>query len=134
MLFRSGVFGTIEVDDAPGAGNGMFFRSSRLGMRDILDGTSKTLLVGERHGRLGGSTWAGVVTGAKAARIRIVGVADHTPNDRHHHFDDFTSNHPTGVHFLVGDGSVQRIDDTIDEGVYKALCTRAGGESAALPQ
>lgn len=128
-----GVFGTIEVDDAPAAGNGMFFRGSRLGMRDMLDGTSKTLLVGERHGRLGGSTWAGVVTGAKAARIRVVGVADHTPNDPHHHFDDFTSNHPTGVHFLVGDGSVHRIDDTIDEAVYKALCTRAGGETAALP-
>ena len=126
-----GVFGTQEIDDAPAAGNGMFFRNSRLGMRDMLDGTSKTLFVGERKSKLGSSTWTGVVAGAKAARPRVVGVADHTPNDPHHHFDDFTSNHPTGVHFLLGDGSVRRLDDTIDIGVYQALCTRAGGETNA---
>ena len=124
-----GVFGTIEVDDAPAAGNGMFFRNSRIGMKDMLDGSSKTLFVGERHSRLGSSTWTGVVTGAKASLARIVGVADHTPNDAHHHFDDFTSNHPTGVNFLLGDASVRRLDDTIDEAVYRAMCTRAGGES-----
>ncbi len=128
-----GVFGTIEVDDAPAAGNGMFFRSSRLGLKDMLDGTSKTLVVGERHSRLGGSTWTGVVPGAKAARIRLVGVADHAPNDPHHHFDDFTSNHPTGVNFLLGDASVRRFDDSIDVGVYQSLCTRAGGESVSVP-
>jgi len=127
-----GVFGTIEVDDAPAAGDGMFFRASRLGMKDMIDGSSKTLFVGERHSRLGGSTWTGVVTGAKAARIRVVGVADHAPNDSHHHFDDFTSNHPTGVNFLLGDASVRRFDDSIEVGVYKALWTRAGGESASV--
>jgi len=128
-----GVFGTFEVDDAPAAGDGMFFRNSRLGMRDMLDGSSKTFLVGERHSRLGSSTWTGVVAGAKAARPRVVGVADHTPNDPHHHFDDFTSRHPTGVHFLLGDASVRRFDDSIDIEVYRALCTRAGGEPTAVP-
>ena len=53
------------------------------------------------------------------------------PNHRGHHFDDFTSLHPTGVHFLSGDASVRRIDDAIDEAVYRALCTRAGGETVA---
>ncbi|MFM7075032.1 MAG: DUF1559 domain-containing protein [Planctomycetaceae bacterium] len=129
-----GVFGTIEVDDAPAAGDGMFFRNSRVGMRDMLDGTSKTLVVGERNSKLGASTWTGVVSGAKAAYPRVVGVADHTPNHADHHFDDFTSNHPAGVHFLMGDGSVHRLDDSIGIEVYQSLCTRAGGEATPLPE
>jgi hypothetical protein len=128
-----GVFGTLEVDDAPAAGDGMFFRNSRLGMKDMLDGSSKTLVVGERHSKLGGSTWTGVLLGAKASLPRVVGVADHAPNDPHHHFDDFTSNHPAGVNFLLGDASVRRFDDSIDVEVFKALCTRAGSEPAAIP-
>ena len=128
-----GVFGTLEVDEFPAAGDGMFFRNSRLGMKDMLDGSSKTLVVGERNSKLGGSTWTGVLLGAKASLPRIVGVADHAPNDPHRHFDDFTSNHPTGVNFLLGDASVRRFDDSIDVIVYQSLCTRAGGESAAIP-
>ena len=123
-----GVFGTMEVDDAPAAGDGIFFRNSRVAFRDILDGTSRTLMAGERHSRFGCSTWAGVVAGADEQRTRNVGIADHTPNHVDHHFDDFTSRHPSGVHFLLGDASVRRLNDAIDEAVYKALCTRAGSE------
>ena len=50
-----GVFGTLEVDEFPAAGDGMFFRNSRLGMKDMLDGSSKTLVVGERNSKLGGT-------------------------------------------------------------------------------
>jgi len=128
-----GVFGTLEVDECPAAGDGMFFRNSRLGMKHMLDGSSKTLVVGERNSKLGDSTWTGVVQGAKSARPRVVGVADHAPNDPHHHFDDFSSNHPAGVNFLLGDASVRRFDDSIDVIVYQSLCTRAGGETAAIP-
>lgn len=129
-----GLFGTIEADEAPAAGDGVFFRNSRIRLTDITDGTSKTIMAGERNARLGGSTWAGVIAGAKAQRVRNVGVGDHTPNHPEGHFDDFTSMHPSGVHFLFGDASVHRIGDGIDEAVYRALCTRAGGEStSALP-
>ena len=44
------------------------------------------------------------------------------------HFDDFSSFHVQGAHFLVGDGSVQRINNQIDLLVYQALVTRSGGE------
>jgi prepilin-type processing-associated H-X9-DG protein len=64
---------------------------------------------------------------------RVVGIADHAPNDRHQHFEDFSSLHPGGVHFLLGDGSVTRLNDTIDLGVYRAICTRAGGEAVNVP-
>ena len=124
-----GVFGTSEVDEAPAAGDGIFFRNSRTSFRDISDGASMTLMVGERHSKLGCSTWAGVVAGAKAQRVRNVGVADHTPNHSDSHFDDFTSKHPSGVQFLLGDASVRWLNNGIDEEVYKAICTRSGGET-----
>ncbi|NDC62780.1 MAG: DUF1559 domain-containing protein [Planctomycetia bacterium] len=126
-----GVHGTTEVDDVPAAGDGVFFRNSRVSIKQISDGSSKTIVIGERNSRLGGSTWAGVVAGAKAQRVRNVGIADHPPNDAEAHFDDFSSMHPSGVHFLFGDSSVRRIDDAIEPGVYRALCTRQGGESTA---
>ena len=123
-----GLYGTTEVDDAPADGNGIFFRNSRVGFKEMLDGSSKTIMVGERRSRLGCSAWAGVVVGAKAQRVRTVGVADHTPNHPEGHFDDFSSQHPAGAHFLFGDASVRRLNDAIDETVYQALCTRQGGE------
>ena len=82
-----------------------------------------TLILRERFPGRGGFT---------LVELLVVGVADHAPNDSHHHFDDFTSNHPTGVNFLLGDASVRRFDDSIEVEVYKALCTRAGGESASV--
>ena len=128
-----GVFGTEEIEDAPDNGNGTFFFQSRLSLADLSDGLSNTLIVGERQSRLGGSTWTGVINGANNAKARIVGIGDHTPNHKDHHFDDFTSKHPTGVHFLLGDGSVKRLNDSIHIEVYKALITRGGNEPAQLP-
>ena len=45
----------------------------------------------------------------------------------------FRSVHPGGVHFCSADGSVDLLADTISNVVYKALSTRAGGESARVP-
>lgn len=128
-----GVFGISEVEDAPGAGEGVFYFQSRTRFAEITDGLSNTVIVGERSAKLGNSVWAGVVQGANAAMARVVGIADHPPNHPDHHFDDFTSYHPGGVHFAFGDGSVQRLNDQIDMGVYQALCTRGGGESQTTP-
>ncbi len=128
-----GVFGTDEIEDAPAAGNGTFYFNSQLSLADMHDGLSNTLLVGERQSRLGGSTWTGVIAAANNGKARIVGIGDHAPNHKDHHFDDFTSKHPAGVHFLLGDGSVKRLSDTIDSEVYRALITRDGNEAAQLP-
>jgi prepilin-type N-terminal cleavage/methylation domain-containing protein len=123
-----GVFGTNEVEDEPAAGDGSFYFLSSTRFSDITDGLSNTLVVGERSGRFGGSLWQGVVPEANEAMVRVVGVGDHSPNHRDHHFDDFSSHHPGGVHFVGGDGSVRRIDDSIDVTIYRALLTRGGGE------
>ena len=128
-----GMFGTLEVEDAPSNGDGVFFHNSRVRFAEITDGLSNTLVIGERGVSYGNSVWAGVVDGAAEAMVRIVGVADHTPNHPSLHFDDFSSYHPSGVHFLVGDGSVRRFNNSIDVAVYQGLATRNGGETAQAP-
>ena len=128
-----GMFGTLEVEDTPSAGDGAFYHNSLTRFADITDGLSNTLIVGERGARLGGSLWQGVIEGANEPMVRVVGVADHTPNHADQHFDDFTSYHPGGVNFLLADGSVRRVDNTIQIGLYHALSTIAGGEPANAP-
>ena len=124
-----------EVEEEPAAGDGMFFRNSRVSTRHVTDGLSRTILVGERSSRMGSSSWPGVIVGAEAMRARVVASGDHVPNnDKVGHFDDFSSGHPTGVNFVFGDASTRFIGDDIDEDVFHALCTRAGGEPVASPR
>ncbi len=123
-----GMFGTFELEDAPYNGNGMFYGNSRLKFRDVTDGLSNTLMVGERSSRLGGSIWHGNIPEAAEPHARILGVADHGPNDPHGHFEDFGSYHTGGANFMRADVSVTFLSDSIDLNVYQAMATRNGGE------
>ncbi len=123
-----GMFGTFELEDAPFNGDGVFFGNSRTRFRDIRDGLSNTLMVGERDGRLGGSVWHGFVSEANEPAARVVGVADHAPNHPGGHFEDFRSYHTGGVNFLRADGSTRMYSQTMDQAVYQAMATVAGGE------
>ena len=121
----SGVFGTGAVEANPQAGNGTFFQNSRVSFRDIIDGQSNTLLIGERSSRLGSATWVGAVPGAYRGMARIVGAAGSVPNHVLNDFADFGSHHPFGANFAMADGSVRLIGDDIELSVYQALATRA---------
>ena len=139
-----GAFGTEELDgceEPPGTapvasngqcrGNGMFYHNSRVRMRDITDGTTNTYMIGERRTRpdLGWfSTWPGMVAEGEEAFQRILGSADHVPNDPVSHLDDFSSSHVGGAQFVLGDGSVRFISENIDHGLYQSLATIRGGE------
>lgn len=155
-----GCFGTTELHDCEGLasgqkcqGTGIFDHNGRYGMKDVIDGTSNTLMVGERAATLPGaehpnlSTWVGAVRGGEESLARILGIADHAPNSQyrrhdedhdghddhddghgHAHLDDFGSRHPAGTNFAFADGSVHLITETIDLTVYQSLATRAGGE------
>ncbi len=126
-----GMFGTFELEDAPYNGDGMFYGNSRIKFRDVTDGLSNTLMVGERCSRLGGSLWQGNIPEASEPHARILGVADHGPNDAHAHFEDFSSYHTGGVNFMRADVSVTFLSNSIDLRVYQAMATRAGGEVAS---
>jgi len=123
-----GVYGTQDIHDDLYQGDGLFYGNSRHRFRDILDGLSQTLMVGERDGRLGGSVWAGFIHDANAAAARVIGASDHPPNSPIGHFEDFRSYHPGGAQFILSDGSVRMLTESIDEDVYHALTTRANKE------
>jgi prepilin-type N-terminal cleavage/methylation domain-containing protein/prepilin-type processing-associated H-X9-DG protein len=123
-----GMFGTFELDNAPNGGDGIFYGNSHTKFRDIRDGLSNTLMVGERDSRLGGSVWHGYISGAVEPAARIVGVADHSPNHPGGHFEDFRSLHTGGVNFAKADGSVRMISQSIDQAIYQAMATIAGNE------
>jgi len=129
-----GMFGALhDIDEEPAQGDGIFFQNSKTAIKHILDGTSKTILLGERSSRLGCSTWAGVIEGAEAKRSRVLGSGDHPPNSSDH-FGDFSSGHSAGANFVFADASVHFLAESIDETVFRALCSRAGGEvTAELP-
>ena len=55
-----------------------------------------------------------------------------TPN--HQGADGFASLHPGGCQFLLSDGSVRFIKETLDPQVFRALATRAGGEIIGAEQ
>lgn len=122
------VFGTQEIEYSPYMSDGTFFGNSAIRLRDLRDGLSNTMIIGERSSRLGGSVWHGWIDGAAEPGARFLGVADHPPNSNIGHFEDFSSRHTSGIHIVFGDASTRMIPETIDMAVYRALCTRAGGE------
>jgi prepilin-type N-terminal cleavage/methylation domain-containing protein/prepilin-type processing-associated H-X9-DG protein len=138
-----GMFGTTE----PGVnGDGLFFRNGKIGLRDITDGTTQTIAIGERSHKLGDSTWVGSITGAVlfpedndgVGRPRpehssgmILGHAGERkgPGDTSGDVNTFHSLHAgRGVNFLFADGHVTFLKSTMDYKAYRALATRAGGE------
>lgn len=108
--------------------DGSFFHNSTIRFADILDGLSQTFVAGERSSKLDYSTWAGTVAGNDCAPGRILGTAQFPPNSPQSNTHDFSSQHPTGANFLLADGSVRLIPETIDQAVYRALMTRNGNE------
>jgi len=128
----SGVFGNIETTDDPFRGNGMFFGNSRIGFRNIRDGSSNTMLIGERRNDLAPLTWVGVIDGVDEPFARVVGATDNAPNGPGNGLQDFRSYHPGGVNVGLADGSVQFVTDTVSDDVFQALGTRSGGEVVNL--
>ena len=125
----SGVFGNITTNGDPQNGDGVFFGNSRLKLRDVFDGLSNTMIVGERRNDLGTVSWVGVVEGVSEPFARIVGATDHSPNSqRVGGFEDFRSYHTSGINAVFGDGSTQFIADTIDQTIFQAYGSIAGGE------
>ncbi|NDH94443.1 MAG: DUF1559 domain-containing protein [Planctomycetia bacterium] len=116
----------------PSEGNGTFVANTGLDkgiyFRHFTDGLSKTIAVGERDSRMGGSLWIGMAEGKSAAASRVVGVGEHMFNSADPHFEDFYSQHPSGINVVFADGHVAFISDSMTESVFQALATRSGGE------
>ena len=105
----------------------------RLGFKDALDGTSKTILLGELSWARANSyrTWIrGTHAGAKNVTYGIKIYDFVSPNV----WNDvsFGSEHPQGCHFLMTDGSVRFVNENVDMVAYRAAASRASGEVAQL--
>ena len=140
-----GMGGTLEISTYPDTNNGVLYRNSHVRMTDIGDGTSNTLAVGERCSlRSPQTTWVGAITqgvnppvnpaygneGPGTFCLTNTGspAEGRVPNNSLDHVEDTTSNHAQGVNFLLCDGSVRSLQNSINPVTWAALGTRAGGE------
>lgn len=130
--------------------NGLFFTISRVRFNHVPDGLSTTILGGELvlvpddlatpqrdwrgryyQGFLGGplfSTreppgWEDSLAGQ--CRNVTYAPCDQASGDVNIHARSY---HTGGAHHVLADGSVRMISNSVDESVYQALGTRAGGE------
>lgn len=133
--------------------NGVLFPGSRVRIAQITDGTSNTLMVGERtyifRDWLVGGDWRGSTGNftqlcmGSAKNIVYPINADHdefgySPQDPNAPSDasrsmmlndlEFASYHPSGANFLYVDGSVQWLSDETTLPILYALASREGGE------
>jgi prepilin-type N-terminal cleavage/methylation domain-containing protein len=140
----------------PKLANGVFFRNSKIRIKDITDGTSRTMLFAEQTPAHSDSTWVGVVPGAQTCPTpfySLAGCDEAAPQVEFHggpgldedppvikppndmfpgYVDESHSEHPGGCNILIADGGVHWAADTIDPTIWAAMATRAGGETEEI--
>ena len=127
--------------DASLIADGPFYRNSETRVKDITDGMSNTIFIGEHSSALSDKTWVGVVPGAythplitspengpdAAATLVLVhagpsgGELDitgfpiiHPINFPTYHVGQMFSEHPGGGNVGLGDGSVRFVSEDVD--------------------
>ena len=129
----------IDVDN-----NGVLFLNSSIRHRDIFDGISNTIFVGEVGDVPRGFGWA---SGTRATlRNMAGGIMNGTPplsagtggpdiagasGDKLLHVGGFRGTHYDSGNFAIGDGSVRQISRHVYRGILKNLANRADGELPA---
>jgi prepilin-type N-terminal cleavage/methylation domain-containing protein/prepilin-type processing-associated H-X9-DG protein len=136
-------------DVADPTGLGVFYRNSKTRLTDITDGTSQTVMIGDRAWADSQGIWAGAPSGAvlrpgvrnpwqlaTAPAPTLVLAHNNWINiktDADGGLDDFSSYHTGGVNLLFADGSVHFVASITADGptrwAFWAMGTRAGGET-----
>jgi prepilin-type N-terminal cleavage/methylation domain-containing protein/prepilin-type processing-associated H-X9-DG protein len=146
-----------ESDTFGPSGLGVFYRNSQTHFTDITDGTSNTILIGEKAWGNANGIWAGAINDAVCKRgpvnpcpgtgagsypaptlILSHSHLNNTTTDTDGGLDDFSSLHHGGSNILFGDGHVFLIRSipsdlpnggyTPDSIAFQALGTRARGD------
>ena len=149
--------GALDSPNNNGAGPlgqhaGIFYRNSATKIAAITDGTSNTIMVGERSHNLSYVTWvARSIDGWLGKTSPIEGGTDQfnpspeecwtqvlgpcgledglrTINNPEAHVEDYWSRHPGGANMLFADGSVHFLKSSINPLPWRAMATRSYGE------
>jgi prepilin-type N-terminal cleavage/methylation domain-containing protein/prepilin-type processing-associated H-X9-DG protein len=139
----------IGIITAPHLGNGLFIRNGALQFKDITDGASNTLAIGERAALFCQTPWVGAIdqgTVRTTPNAPVYQSSIHPPqlmmmsrvgfkplNDPWSEPYEFFTPHGAGMNALFADGSVHVIRDSISQDVFRAIATRAGNDDASLP-
>jgi hypothetical protein len=125
-------------------GSGMFWQNSHTCLKDITDGTSQTLAIGERGALFAQTPWAGSISqgscrttpGAPVFVSEIEGaptmvlarIGRRHLNDPYSEPYDFFSPHAQVVNFVFADASVHALTSAMDPAVLRALATMAAND------
>jgi prepilin-type N-terminal cleavage/methylation domain-containing protein/prepilin-type processing-associated H-X9-DG protein len=135
-------------DVAEPMGLGIFYRNSRTRLTDITDGTSQTVMIGDRSWVDSKSIWAGApssavmqpgprnswqtATGPAPCLVLAHNNYINIKTDADGGLDDFSGYHTGGVNLLLADGSVHIFRSITGDGQERrdfwAMGTRSGGE------
>jgi prepilin-type N-terminal cleavage/methylation domain-containing protein/prepilin-type processing-associated H-X9-DG protein len=156
--------GWMDSSQTPIQGTGVFYPNSRVAIADVSDGTSATLMIGERSRNLADAAWPGSFgsrtepaplctkagwpvqscvglmfllmgrTGPSSDIISGSIPGGSTPNYPAAGADNFWSRHPGGCNFSFCDGSVRFVKETVAPMVFTGLASRAGGEVIGADQ
>ncbi|SIN77223.1 prepilin-type processing-associated H-X9-DG domain-containing protein [Singulisphaera sp. GP187] len=156
--------GWLDTSKTPVKGAGVLYPNSRVAIAAVSDGTSTTLMIGERSRNLADASWPGsfgsladpaplctkpgrptqscvgmmfLLMGRSGPSSDIVSGSipgGNTPNAPGSGADGFASLHPGGCQFLLADGSVRFMRDAVAPTVFQALASRAGGEILGADQ
>jgi prepilin-type N-terminal cleavage/methylation domain-containing protein len=111
--------------------NGMTYQNSTVGMADITDGTTNTILMGETLDPNG--AWSSALTSCIRTNI------DRTLNkpillNGKNYYSYWMSRHPSQVNFINCDASVRVVNSSINKLVLNKLMTRNGGETISADE
>jgi prepilin-type N-terminal cleavage/methylation domain-containing protein len=124
---------------------GTFGANSKRGFRDMTDGSSNCIVVGERYtpiatstagAVLGDATWVGAIANSgTVGQAVVLGEASvpinfaNTSTTPRPCTSGFGSTHTGGCHFLMGDGTVRFVSNNVDMNTFRALSRIADGAS-----
>lgn len=142
--------GNVTTDHGGFARNGALVPNVNLNFRDVTDGLTNTLFIGEISGEpnpafanssfrpwtqgASNDSAGGALYSSKNVAKQISRYSGWQSGNSTRLFNDvsFSSQHVGGTHFMMGDGSVKFVSENIDFNLYQSLATRGLGEVGTL--